>query len=78
MERWANFVMQGVICLTLMEPMEIPDDAAPLKSFSTARLERLLPELLRELRQRDSKHMKGDAITNSRTLRALRKTGKLP
>ncbi len=49
-----------------------------LKAFSTQRLEGLLPALLKELRARDSNHMKGDAITTSRALRSLRSTGKLP
>jgi hypothetical protein len=54
------------------------DYASLLKTFSTARLEGLLPELLKELRTRDSNHMKADAITTSRALRALRGTTKLP
>ncbi len=54
------------------------DYAALLKAFSTERLEGLLPALLKELRHRDSNHMKGDAITTSRALRALRGTTKLP
>jgi hypothetical protein len=54
------------------------DYAAMLKAFSTERLEGLLPVLLKELRARDSNHMKGDAITTSRALRALRGTTKLP
>jgi hypothetical protein len=49
-----------------------------LKAFSTERLEGLLPVLLKELRTRDSNHIKGDAITTSRALRALRGTTKLP
>ena len=49
-----------------------------LKACSTTRLEVLLPMLLKELRARDSNHMKGDAITTSRALRSLRATGKLP
>jgi len=48
------------------------------KAFSTERLEGLLPVLLKELRTRDSNHIKADAITTSRALRALRRTGKLP
>ncbi len=49
-----------------------------LKAFSTQRLEGLLPVLLKELRTRDSNHIKGDAITTSRALRDLRGTSKLP
>jgi len=54
------------------------DYTSLLKAFSTQRLEDLLPILLKELRQRDSNHIKGDAITSSRALRALRNSGKLP
>lgn len=57
---------------------EPKDYASILKAFSTERLEVLLPELLKELRARDSNHMKGDAISTSRALRLLRNTGKLP
>ena len=54
------------------------DYVSLLKAYSTESLEGLLPVLLKELRTRDSNHMKGDAITTSRALRALRSTGKLP
>jgi hypothetical protein len=54
------------------------DYSSLLKAFSTERLEGLLPVLLKELRTRDSNHMKDDAINISLTLRALRRTGKLP
>jgi hypothetical protein len=54
------------------------DYSSLLKAFSTEKLEGLLPVLLKELRARDSNHMKGDAITTSRALRSLRSTGKLP
>ena len=54
------------------------DYSSMLKAFSTERLEGLLPVLLKELRTRDSNHMKEDAITTSRSLRALRRSGKLP
>ena len=61
-----------------MEETKPHDYASLLKAFSTARLEGLLPALLKELRTRDSNHMKADAITTSRSLRALRGTTKLP
>jgi hypothetical protein len=48
-----------------------------LKSMNTERLEGLLSKILREMRQRDSHRMKGDAIAASQTLRALRSSGKL-
>ena len=61
-----------------MNNEKLNDYSAMLKAFSTERLEGLLPVLLKELRTRDSNHMKGDAITTSRALRALRGTSKLP
>jgi hypothetical protein len=61
-----------------MNPDEIRDPATILKSFTTQRLEDLLPALLKELRARDSKHIKEDAITTSRALRMLRGTVPLP
>ncbi|MCE0521643.1 MAG: hypothetical protein LV480_01885 [Methylacidiphilales bacterium] len=48
-----------------------------LKTMSTRKLESLLSNVLREMRQRDSEHFKGDAITASRSLRSLRSSGKL-
>ena len=59
------------------QPKKI-DFTSMLEAFSTQRLELLLPEVLRELRRRDSKHLKADAITTSRDLRLLRRSGKLP
>lgn len=61
-----------------MEDSKPHDYASLLKAFSTERLEGLLPALLKELRTRDSNHIKGDAISTSRALRALRGTTKLP
>jgi hypothetical protein len=61
-----------------MNDVPNPEYAAMFKAFSTERLEGLLPVLLKELRTRDSNHIKGDAITTSRALRALRGTSKLP
>jgi hypothetical protein len=61
-----------------MKDEQAPDYTSMFKAFSTERLEGLLPVLLKELRTRDSNHIKGDAITTSRALRALRRTDKLP
>jgi hypothetical protein len=61
-----------------MNDEHAPEYASMFKAFSTERLEGLLPVLLKELRTRDSNHIKGDAITTSRALRALRRTDKLP
>ena len=61
-----------------MNEVPNPEYASMFKAFSTERLEGLLPVLLKELRTRDSKHIKQDAITTSRALRALRGTSKLP
>ena len=48
-----------------------------LRSQSTERLEGLLSKLLREMRTRDSEHMKNDAITTSKALRSLRSSQKI-
>ena len=48
-----------------------------LKAQSTQRLEGLLSKLLREMRIRDSEHMKSDAMTTNRALRSLESSGKL-
>jgi hypothetical protein len=61
-----------------MNDEQTHDYASMFKAFSTARLEVILPVLLKELRTRDSNHIKEDAITTSRALRALRGTTKLP
>ena len=61
-----------------MNEDQTADYTSMFKAFSTARLEDILPVLLKELRARDSDHIKDDAITTSRALRALRRTGKLP
>ena len=61
-----------------MNDVPNPEYASMFKAFSTERLEGILPVLLKELRKRDSNHIKGDAITTSRALRALRGTSKLP
>ncbi len=52
--------------------------AYPLNKFSTARLEDLFAQLLREMRRRDSNHIAHDVVTNSQTLRFFRSTDKLP
>jgi len=49
-----------------------------LKGMTTERLEGLLSKVLREMRQRDSKRMTGDAISTSQELRSLRATSSLP
>jgi hypothetical protein len=38
----------------------------------------LMSSVLREMRRRDSDHVKGDVITGTHTLRKLRASGKLP
>lgn len=48
-----------------------------LRAQSTERLEGLLSKLLREMRNRDSEHMKKDAITTSQALRTLRSSQKI-
>jgi hypothetical protein len=48
-----------------------------LKNLSANQLEKLQSNLLKEMRQRDSEHVKGDVLANSKALRMLRVTGKL-
>jgi len=48
-----------------------------LKALSTERLERVLSNLLQEMRRRDSQHIKDDVLASSKALRMLRSTGKL-
>jgi hypothetical protein len=48
-----------------------------LRAQSTERLEGLLSKLLREMRNRDSEHMKKDAISTSQSLRSLRSSQKV-
>jgi hypothetical protein len=49
-----------------------------LKKLPTRHLDGLLSLVLREMRRRESNHLKSDAITTSQTLRSLRLSGKLP
>ena len=61
-----------------MKQNDTQEYGAFLRAQSTARLESLLSKLLREMRNRDSEHMKNDAITTSKALRSLRTpSGKL-
>jgi hypothetical protein len=48
-----------------------------LKGMPTHKLEHLLSKVLREMRRRDSDHIKGDAISTSQAIRSLRASGKL-
>ena len=49
-----------------------------LQQFETIELDKLMSSVLREMRRRDSDHVKGDVITGTHTLRKLRTSGKLP
>jgi hypothetical protein len=43
-----------------------------LKKLSTEQIDKLLATLLRELRRRDSDHVSGDVVANTKALRRLR------
>ena len=49
-----------------------------LQHLETIELDKLMSSVLREMRRRDSDHVKGDVITGTHTLRKLRASGKLP
>jgi hypothetical protein len=49
-----------------------------LKQFKTMALDKLMASVMREMRRRDSDHVKGDVIDGTKTLRMLRASGKLP
>jgi len=49
-----------------------------LKSLSADQIDKLQSNLLKEMRRRDSDHIKGDVVANSQSLRMLRATNKLP
>lgn len=61
-----------------MNPQDTQDFSPLLQRITTDRLEGLLSNVLSEMRRRDSKHLQGDAITRSQSLRMLRSSGKLP
>lgn len=46
-----------------------------LKNLSMAELEKLLSTILREMRKRDSDHMKGDVVANTKSLWTMRNPG---
>ena len=48
-----------------------------LKNLSTEEIDKLQSNLLKEMRRRDSDHVKGDVLANSKALRLLRSSGKL-
>ena len=50
----------------------------PLKQLPDKELDKLLANVLQEMRRRDSDHVKGDVINGTQNLRKLRGTSKLP
>jgi hypothetical protein len=48
-----------------------------LKKLETEELDDLMASVLREMRRRDSDHVKGDVINGTNTLRLQRRSGKL-
>lgn len=49
-----------------------------LKELDTKSLDKLMSNVLREMRNRDSNHVKKDVIESTQTLSKLRGSGKLP
>lgn len=49
-----------------------------LKDLDTKELDDLMASVLREMRRRDSHHLKNDVITGTHKLGKLRRTGRLP
>jgi hypothetical protein len=61
-----------------MKNNETPKFGFSLKALETVELDELMANLLREMRRRDSDHVKGDVITGTHKLGKLRPTTKLP
>jgi hypothetical protein len=49
-----------------------------LKDLETKDLDDLMASVMREMRRRDSDHVKGDVINGTHKLGKLRRTGRLP
>ena len=49
-----------------------------LKDLDAEELDNLMASVLREMRRRDSDHVKGDIINGTHKLGKLRRTGRLP
>jgi hypothetical protein len=70
--------LPGVFGPKFMKPNETQKVGFSLKQLETVDLDKLMADVLREMRRRDSDHVKGDVIDGTRTLRKLRSSGKLP
>jgi len=55
-----------------MKQVETQEYGLTLKNFKTIELEKLLSTVLKEMRRRDSDHMKGDVMANSKALGKIR------
>lgn len=49
-----------------------------LRSLETTELDNLMASVMREMRRRDSEHVKGDVISGTHKLGKLRRTDKIP
>jgi hypothetical protein len=64
--------------LTYMKPNDTQKYGLTLRNLETKDLDALMASVMREMRRRDSDHVKGDVITGTASLRKLRGTSKLP
>jgi hypothetical protein len=55
-----------------MNPAETQECRPSLRNFSTIELEKLLSTILKEMRRRDSDHIKGDVMAISKALVKIR------
>jgi len=60
-----------------MKEQESQPDGISIQQLKTTELEQLMSKVLREMRCRDSDHVKGDVITGTHSLRKLRISGEL-
>lgn len=61
-----------------MKNNETPRNGNSLKDLDTKELDDLMANVLREMRRRDSIHLKHDVINGTHKLGKLRRTGRLP
>jgi len=55
-----------------MNPADTQDCRPSLRNFNTVELEKLLSTVLKEMRRRDSDHIKGDVMAISKALVKIR------
>ena len=60
-----------------MKHNEPPKSGYPLEDLDTKELDELMASVLREMRRRESHHLKNDVINGTHKLGKLRRTGRL-